>query len=74
MNNVFWPFHLCTQGDAKAMLLLDDCTAHDINPSDIPGRLLIIFLPPNMTSVHQPADMGMITTLKVGCKMQLLAK
>jgi hypothetical protein len=74
INSVFWPFHLRTQGDVKALLLLDNCTAHDINTSDIPDRLLIIFLPPNMTSMHQPADMGMIATLKVGYKMQLLAK
>jgi hypothetical protein len=74
IKTVLWPFHLRTQGDVNALLLLDNCTAHDVDMSKLPRKLTIIFLPPNMTSVHQPADMGMIASLKVGYKMQLLGK
>jgi hypothetical protein len=74
IKTVFWPFHLRTQGDVNALLLLDNCTAHDIDMSRLPRKLAIHFLPPNMTSVHQPVDMGMIASLKVGYKMQLLGK
>jgi hypothetical protein len=70
----FWPFHLRTQGNVKAVLLMDNCSAHDIDASDVPANLLLIFLPPNMTSMHQPADMGMIASLKVGYKMGMLTK
>ena len=34
--------------------------------------LKIVFLPPNVTNKHQPADMGMIASLKVGYKTKIL--
>ena len=40
--------------------------------SKIPTRLTIKFLLPNVTSRHQPADMGMIAALKVGYKAMFL--
>ena len=43
-----------------------------MNPNHIPDRLTVVYLPPNMTSNHQPADMGMIASLKVGYKTTLL--
>ena len=36
--------------------------------SKIPARLFIKLLPPDVTSRHQPADMGMIAALKAGYK------
>jgi hypothetical protein len=36
--------------------------------------LFIIFFPPNMTSNHQPADMGQILSLKVGYRAIMLRK
>jgi DDE superfamily endonuclease len=71
---VFWPHHVRTQGDVPALLLLDNCTAHDVDRSKLPAKLIIFFLLPNMKSNHQPADMGMIASLKVGYKMRMLEK
>ena len=42
--------------------------------SQIPKGLTIIFFPPNMTSNHQPADMGMLASLKVGYKVFMLGR
>jgi hypothetical protein len=75
LNTVFWPSHLKKHGNVKALLLLDNCSAHFVDrqlvmaPED---KLKIVFFPPNMTSNHQPADMGMIATIKVGYKASLL--
>ena len=38
----------------------------------MPQNLTLKFLPPNVTSKHQPADMGIISTLKVGYMVSLL--
>ena len=60
-------------GDVNAILILDNCSAHNIDMSNIPPRLTIKFLPPDVTSRHQPADMGMIAAaLKVGYKAMFL--
>lgn len=55
-------------------MLLDNCTTHHIDISVLPEKLVIYFLPPNVTNTHQPADMGMISTLKVGYKTVILQK
>ena len=69
INNVFWPDHLhCNGHGVNAILILDNCTAHQIDMSLLPPNLTIMFLPPNVTSRHQPADMGMIAALKAGYK------
>jgi len=54
----------------NAILILDtNCPALSVGKSKIPSHLTIKFLPPNVTSQHQPADMGMIAAaLKVGYK------
>ena len=52
----------------NAVIILDNCSAHKIDMSKIPARLLIKFLPPNVTSQHQTADMGMIAAPKAGYK------
>ena len=74
INFVFWPFHLEKNGNVNAILLLDNCSAHKINMKSIPERLTIHFFPPNVTHSHQPADMGMISTLKVGYRIFMLEK
>ena len=58
INNVFWPEHVQRNGD--------NCTAHKIDISKISSNITIKFLPPNVMSRHQPADMGMIAALKTG--------
>ena len=68
IDNVFWPEHLKRNGDVNAILILDNCSAHKFDMSMIPVKLTILFLPPNVTNRHQPADMGMIAGLKAGYK------
>ena len=71
---VFWPHHIQKHGHSHCILLLDNCPAHAIDTSTLPEQLHILFLPPNMTSNHQPADMGMIASLKVGYKTMMVRK
>ena len=60
INNVFWPWHVDKNGDVPCILLFDNCKAHKFDRARIPAKVIIFFLPPNVTSIHQPADMGMI--------------
>ena len=72
--NVFWPHHLKYQVNVNDILTLDNCTAHEMKQFCLPTRLGIKFLPPKVTSHHQPADMGIISSLKVGYKNLFLWK
>ena len=72
--NTFWPHQLKYQGNVNSILTLDNCTAHDMKPFLLPNCLGIKSLPPNVTSRHQPGDMGMIESLKVGYKSWYLRK
>ena len=74
IKTVFWPHHLRKHGDVYCILLLDNCTAHDIDMTKLPYHLIVLFLPPNVTNTHQPADMGVIACLKVGYKTVMLEK
>ncbi len=57
------------------ILILDNCRAHtDLNKAVLPRKLIIHFFPPNCTSFLQPADMGMIASLKVGYRVSMLRK
>ena len=71
--NVLWPWHMTSHGHGKAcILILDNCSAHDVDKNSVPKYLIIIFLPPNVTNRHQPADMGMIASVKVGYRIIML--
>ena len=74
INDVFKPYHTDLHGHSKALLLLDNCSAHKINMELLPDWLKIVFLPPNVTNRHQPADMGMIASLKIGYKINMLTQ
>jgi hypothetical protein len=74
INNVFIPFHREKWGNSNCILILDNCTAHKIDMTLLPTWFHLIFLPPNMTSNFQPADMGMIASLKIGYKATMLQK
>ena len=65
--NVFWPHHLRYQGNVNAILTLDNCISHDIKQFFLLTHIAIKFLPPKVTSRHQPDDTGIISSLKVGC-------
>ena len=49
-------------GEKKCTLILDNCPAH-IGIKDLPNNIIVVFLPPNLTSRYQPADQGIISTL-----------
>jgi hypothetical protein len=68
INNVFWLEHLQENGHVNAILILDNCSAHKIDTLKISSKITIKFLPPNVTSRHQPTDMGMIAALKTSYK------
>lgn len=46
----------------KVLLLLDNCTAHQVNVTL--SSVEVLFLPPNTTSGLQPMDMGIIANVK----------
>jgi len=69
---VFWPFHYAEYGDVPCILVLDNCTAHNVDLTRINHNIHIVFLPPKVTNKHQPADMGMIGSLKLGYRMLYL--
>ena len=75
----FWPHHLKTHENVYALLILDNCSAHKhLYDSDLarkfvlPDNLCIIFLPLNLTSCIEPADMGIIEVFKVVCKLFII--
>jgi hypothetical protein len=73
INTVLWPLHLKHHGNVYCLLLLDNCPAPaNLDSNRIPDRLVIRFFPPNCTSFLQPADMGMIASLKLGYKAIML--
>ena len=60
--------------EAKAVLVLDNCSAHP-DPSELvskDGKILAKFLPANVTSLVQPMDQGVIETVKRNYKKKLL--
>lgn len=57
-------------GGSKVVLLLDNAPAHKLEASLRHTR--VEFLPPNVTSIVQPMDMGIIKTLKTLYRSKLL--
>ena len=74
ISSVFLPAHRKRNGDVLAILILDNFSGHNIDFSQFSDCLIVIFLPPNVTSRSQHADMGMISALKVGYKTSYLRK
>lgn len=56
---------------AKAILLVDNCTAHE-NLKTEDGNIIIVALPPNVTSVLQPMDQSPIKVTKMNYRKSLL--
>uniref|UniRef100_A0A8C4QMW9 DDE-1 domain-containing protein n=1 Tax=Eptatretus burgeri TaxID=7764 RepID=A0A8C4QMW9_EPTBU len=48
----------------KAVLVLDKATAHSDSMVDYDKNFKVIFLPPNLTALMQPMDLGIITDFK----------
>lgn len=51
----------------KALLLMDNCSAHHCRDKLVSddGLIETIFLPPNVTSIAQPMDQGVIQNIKL---------
>ncbi len=62
--------------EPKAVLLLDNCSAHpnedELVSSD--GKIRAKFLPPNVTSLIQPMDQGVLESIKRRYKRKILEK
>ncbi|XP_066152124.1 tigger transposable element-derived protein 4-like [Euwallacea fornicatus] len=56
----------------KILLLIDNCPAH--SKSLRLRNIEVVFLPPNITATLQPMDQGVIRSLKVYYRQQLLLK
>ena len=46
------------------VVVVDNCAAHPKDSADNVPHIKLVFLPPNVTSVIQPCDMGIIRNLK----------
>ena len=57
-----------------ALLLLDNCSAHPDEEELISDDGEIKFLPPNVISLNQPMDQGVLQTLKKRHKKKLLRR
>ena len=53
---------------------MDNCNPHSKELVDEKGQIKVVFLPPNVTSVFQPMDAGVITMLKKLYRYRLLRK
>lgn len=59
--------HLKQQGlpeDSKVILILDNCRAHPPASELVSGNIFVVYLPPNVTSLIQPMDQGVIRNFK----------
>jgi hypothetical protein len=61
-------------GHVPCILILNNFSGHKalFEGGWLPEEINIIFFPANVTSNHQPADMGIISGLRVGYKAVLL--
>ena len=50
--------------DSKVILLLDNCRAHPPAQELVSGNIFVVYLPPNVTSLIQPMDQGVIQNFK----------
>lgn len=54
------------------LLILDNCGPHGTELEDPQGQVKVVFLPPNVTSVYQPMDAGVIAMVKKNYRYRLL--
>jgi len=69
-GEIFLP-HIRRQTNDKVALILDNASSHGQDLIDPLGQVTIFNLPPNTTSVLQPADAGIIAALKCRYKYDL---
>eukprot|EP00731_Ephydatia_muelleri_P015155 Em0008g875a len=70
-NDVFLP---CIRKwtDSKVALLLDGFSGHCKDIGDPKGQVSVLFFPPNLTSMYQPLDQGIISAVKCTYKYCVL--
>ena len=68
--------HQLTQNipSPKALLLIDNCSAHSEELRSRDGSVTCVFLPPNTTSLIQLIDQGILQAMKTRYKRKLLQK
>lgn len=62
--NIFWFFAGTRPEGQKCLLLMDNASCHGLVHEKTYSRLNVRFLPPNMTSILQPCDAGIIRCFK----------
>ena len=60
--------------DSKVVLLLDNCRAHPPAEDLVVGNIFAVYFPPNVTSVIQPMDQGVIQNFKINYRKSFLRK
>lgn len=70
-TNVFLP-EVRAFTTEKVALLMDNCAGHDVTVEDPTGQVTVFFFPPNVTSVYQPLDQGIISAMKKRYKYLML--
>ena len=64
----------CTFNSDRVALVIDSFSGHDLTCIDPFNQIEVFKLPPNVTSIYQPMDQGIIAALKVRYRSTLLAK
>jgi hypothetical protein len=63
---------ICRRTIKPVFLILDNSGPHGTELKDPQGQVKVIFLPPNVTSVYQPMDAGVIAMVKKNYRYPLL--
>ena len=75
---LFWMTHVRNNYEIHCVLILDNLSGQThfsaYEKSILPEQLNLLYLPPNVTSHHHTCDMGIIASVKVGYKSELLRK
>lgn len=61
-NTCYLPWKRRIWGAEKTVLVMDNCPAHKL--SNVPDDVVPLWLPPNLTSIYQPLDQGIIHAVK----------
>ena len=56
------------------VLVVDNCAAHPKDGADDLPHIKLVFLPPNVTSIIQPCDMGIIWNLKANYRRKIVSR
>lgn len=71
----WWEFflnHIRSQTADKVLLIMDNCGPHGAELKDPHNQVNVVFLPPNVTSMYQPMDSGVIAMVKKNYRYRLL--